>query len=1067
MLKYIIAYNVDHKVQRFFPICDEGQIDFITQSCDRSLMAIIESVPGKIMIHLFDILNLRKTKLYEIITDKEEKLDIIYASFTSENHLLFIQTGKPDWTLFFYSLKFSKILATTDTCPEENGIVKEILPCYNFENSNNKKVSILGGHYINVYEFGSTLNKLYTCKKLSQREVYCCHDWIRSDKIAAGTNNGRILIYCNESLIHIIHYDEFIKDVALSSNDLESNSKLLNNKENDNIETLKKEKSNVGILNINKNVKDIFDPDYYPEDDSIPNSEINLMGSDSKDRIDIIVSNTTGFYVSGKDGIFSNIQYISRKKKEPLSICQLIQSFSLPTKTTRIKSISLSRHKEFMFALTNKNQILKLNVELGSSESNTFIPVTPVYHVGPIICIDICARKPIIASCGVDRCVKIWNYYTGDCELDKSFQEKIFSIALHPSGLFMLIGFSDKLRLMNILINDIREVKEFYIKNCNECKFCFGGHMFAATNGTTIQLFSTWTYKCLGNLKGHNGKINSLYWTENDSILVSAGSDGAVYVWDIHQMKRVSEYICKDNSYNSAICNYDGSVVWVSGNDHVFQEIVGSQVTRELDYKVTFQKILISYTGRMLFGGTDKGDVIPLRYPLISDTSEFYRYTAHSDSVTSIGLSFDTQILITAGKDGCIFIYNVIDKDENGPKIQSKIKFSNEVLITRSELEEQNINIAELTRNIEELKMEYEYQMRLKDMNFNDNLKEIVEKYNIEIEELKISTIRTKEEKEKALIIQEDQWNNTKEKYHTELQELDSKYTKKLIKQYEKFNKLKKKSTEIHEYWENKVISAKNKEQDELLKFTQSLEKKISKKSEEISKLKDKLRNNEIEYKEIRKITEESIDTEIIELNKRYQMELKNAIDKGFKIKGENGVIKKKFLSLNKDIEDSKKVIVKLNKSIKNLKTEIESLENELLILKKDILYKNYLINDVEKKVFVIKRKNQELEKAKFVLKYNINKLRKEVEPREEKMEQMKNSINEKNNLLITISENRKKLEDTIEKMKKELNDQKEIYNKNHRKNHDLHIYLERMMSDLSKAISYIQEPILFKRFNN
>ena len=48
---------------------------------------------------------------------------------------------------------------------------------------------------------------------------------------------------------------------------------------------------------------------------------------------------------------------------------------------------------------------------------------------------------------------------------------------------------------------------------------------------------------------------------------------------------------------------------------------------------------------------------------------------------------------------------------------------------------------------------------------------------------------------------------------------------------------MKKKSTEIHEYWENKVISAKNKEQDELLKFTQSLEKKISKKSEEISKV--------------------------------------------------------------------------------------------------------------------------------------------------------------------------------------------------------------------------------------
>jgi len=104
-------------------------------------------------------------------------------------------------------------------------------------------------------------------------------------------------------------------------------------------------------------------------------------------------------------------------------------------------------------------------------KSNKFIPVTPIYHVGPIISIDICARKPIIASCGVDKCVKIWNYFTGNCELNKCYQEKIYSIALHPSGLFMLIGFSDKLRLMSILIDDIRELKEFYIKNCNEVCF--------------------------------------------------------------------------------------------------------------------------------------------------------------------------------------------------------------------------------------------------------------------------------------------------------------------------------------------------------------------------------------------------------------------------------------------------------------------------------------------------------------------------------------------------------------------------------------------------------------------
>jgi len=100
-----------------------------------------------------------------------------------------------------------------------------------------------------------------------------------------------------------------------------------------------------------------------------------------------------------------------------------------------------------------------------------------------------------------------------------------------------------------------------------------------------------------------------------------------------------------------------------------------------MDYNVTFQKVLISYSGRMIFGGTNNGEVIPLRYPLISDTSEFYRYTAHSDSITSLGLTYDGQTLISAGMDGCIFIYNIIDRDDNGPRIQSKIEFSNEVCI--------------------------------------------------------------------------------------------------------------------------------------------------------------------------------------------------------------------------------------------------------------------------------------------------------------------------------------------------------------------------------------------------
>jgi hypothetical protein len=55
-------------------------------------------------------------------------------------------------------------------------------------------------------------------------------------------------------------------------------------------------------------------------------------------------------------------------------------------------------------------------------------------------------------------------------ELYKEFAEEAFSIALHPSGLYVLVGFSDKLRLMNLLIDDIRTFKEFTIRGCREVK---------------------------------------------------------------------------------------------------------------------------------------------------------------------------------------------------------------------------------------------------------------------------------------------------------------------------------------------------------------------------------------------------------------------------------------------------------------------------------------------------------------------------------------------------------------------------------------------------------------------
>lgn len=51
----------------------------------------------------------------------------------------------------------------------------------------------------------------------------------------------------------------------------------------------------------------------------------------------------------------------------------------------------------------------------------------------------------------------------------------LLSVAIHPSGYYMAAGFTDKVRIMHILHDELKEFKNFDLKNCNKIKFSNGG----------------------------------------------------------------------------------------------------------------------------------------------------------------------------------------------------------------------------------------------------------------------------------------------------------------------------------------------------------------------------------------------------------------------------------------------------------------------------------------------------------------------------------------------------------------------------------------------------------------
>lgn len=58
--------------------------------------------------------------------------------------------------------------------------------------------------------------------------------------------------------------------------------------------------------------------------------------------------------------------------------------------------------------------------------------------------------------------------------------------------------------------------------------------------------------------RGHNGKVRSLWWSADDTALVTAGVDGAIYEWRVLEGRRVRDFVQKGWAYNCAVGGWLG-----------------------------------------------------------------------------------------------------------------------------------------------------------------------------------------------------------------------------------------------------------------------------------------------------------------------------------------------------------------------------------------------------------------------------------------------------------------------------------------------------------------------------
>lgn len=143
----------------------------------------------------------------------------------------------------------------------------------------------------------------------------------------------------------------------------------------------------------------------------------------------------------------------------------------------------------------------------------------------------------------------------------------------------------------------------------------------------------------------------------------------------------------------------------------------------------------------------------------------------------------------------------------------------------------------------------------------------------------------------------------------------------------------------------------------------------------------------------------------------------------------------------------------------KKLHKHILSLEKDILSKQKDCDERDETIQDKEKRIYDLKKKNQELEKFKFVLDYKIKELKKQIEPRENDIKQMKLQITKMDEELAQYYKSNTDLQLRIEQMKLQLDASDRERRKSDQSAAHLQNRLTRFQADLHMTAALSTEP--------
>ena len=740
-------------------------------------------------------------------------------------------------------------------------------------------------------------------------------------------------------------------------------------------------------------------------------------GNEGEDMVPILCLSPTGrgFVLGtalGEIRVFEKAE----DNKEQYSLQNL---YVLPNETSNIVSLAMGLD-DTVICLTDSHQIFSCPLYASNLPAKSRTPTNFDYLMSPfhaknhsndsaIIGMDVAVWNLILVSVAKDCTVRVWNLHDRKMEAMQQFQEEPVGVAIHPSGLYIAIAFTDRLRIASIFQGQISQTSEVPIRQCSIIKMSNGGNYIAINSASTIMVYDLFTLDIVASLRGHSSKIRSISWMNLDSRICTVGSEGAVFYWDVFPSgsKRQEGILNKTISFTSGAGYQDRSKAFVSMPEKCIREYVIvppldteiPEEPREVDVGVYISTMVVDDNKRILFAGSADDystNFIAsfLTFPQLS--SSFERATFHGGPITCMCLTHDGRYLFSGDADGVIVISEIEGSSAHAPTQKgtaASFEFADEIMLKKLEYESKKEEIVLLLNTIKELNINNEHALRLKEMEHKSKVTQLTTE----------NTALLVNEKEKYSKLSENK-STVDEEFNEEMIEndslheqklalLDAKYKAKLNHEAVRQRELRDEITILQDRWNSENETLVESHQDYVRELTEEYHEKLRLEHTIQERIRDERTISQHTIEAANVAIDKHADVEMDDMKVRFTNRLEAEEQTLMGLMSEHVLLKKSIQSLSKDAQKQKDENKKnVDKEAKLFDT-LQSLEKDIVNHKKEIRERDDTITDKEKRIFDLKKKNQELEKFRFVLDYKIKELKMQIAPREEEIALMRKQI--------------------------------------------------------------------------